>query len=68
MFKYSKLSGRIKEKCGSQANFANMIGLSERTICLKMNNKVEWKQGEIIKACNILDIADEDIPSYFFVA
>ena len=37
-YDYSKLNGRIVEKCGTQANFAEMMGLSERTISLKLNN------------------------------
>ena len=31
-FDYSKLNGRIVEKCGSQGNFARQMELSERSI------------------------------------
>lgn len=65
-YEYSKLVGRIKEKCGSQSKFARMIGLSERTISLKLSNKVDWKQDEIIQACRLLDIDKIEIPVYFF--
>ena len=65
-YNYAKLIGRIVEKVGTQGNFANEMGLSERTISLKLNGKVGWKQSEIAKACNVLEIQDEDIPAYFF--
>ena len=40
--------------------------MSERTISLKLNGKVGWKQTEIAKACSVLDIRDVEIPNYFF--
>lgn len=63
---YSKLLGRIVEKVGTQSNFADRMGLSERSISLKLNGKVGWKQGEIVKACEVLEINDHEIPAYFF--
>lgn len=65
-YNYAKLLGRIVEKVGTQGNFADRMGLSERTISLKLNGKVGWKQNEISKACEVLGIKDEDIPAYFF--
>lgn len=63
---YSKLLGRITEKIGTQAEFANAMGVSERSISLKLNNKVSWKDNEISKAVEILGIDPKDIPVYFF--
>jgi transcriptional antiterminator len=65
-YDYKKLSGKIVEKCETQANFAEQMGLSERTVSLKLNNKISWKQTEIQKAMKILGLSDEDIQSYFF--
>lgn len=65
-YNYSKLLGRIVEKVGTQSNFADQMQLSERTISLKLNGKISWKQSEIIKACSVLEIEDQDIPAYFF--
>lgn len=65
-YNYSKLLGRIVEKVGTQSNFADHMGLSERSISLKLNGKVGWKQSEIAKACEVLSIKDEEIPAYFF--
>lgn len=65
-FNYSKLNGKIVEMCGTQYNFSQQMGLSERTISLKINNKVSWKDSEIYKACRILDIPLDQISKYFF--
>lgn len=65
-YNYSKLLGRITEKCGTQAKFAESVGLSERSISLKLNGKVAWKQPEISKACEVLGINACQIPAYFF--
>ena len=65
-FDYSKLKGRIVEKFGNQIMFAKAMGCSERTLSLKLNNKVPWKQSEMYKAISLLDIADKEVQEYFF--
>lgn len=65
-FDYSNLSGRIVAKYGTQYNFAIAIGMSERSLSLKLNNKVPWKSTEIAKAARLLDIEADDIPKFFF--
>ncbi|HEM5157727.1 TPA: DUF739 family protein [Streptococcus suis] len=63
---FSKLSGRIVEKFRTQYNFATAIGLSERSLSLKLNNKVGWKDDEMEKAIELLDLDVAEIPLYFF--
>lgn len=65
-FDYRKLLGRITEKAGTQANFAKKMNLSERTVSLKLNGKVVFKQDEIIRASEVLEIPKEEIGIYFF--
>ncbi len=65
-FDYSKLNGKIKEKFGTQAEFAKAMGLSERTVSLKLNGKIFFKQPEIAKACDLLKIGEDDVMEYFF--
>lgn len=65
-FDYSKLKGRIIEKFSSQYRFAEKIGMSERTLSLKLNGSVSWKQTEICKAVSVLELTKDDINDYFF--
>lgn len=66
VFDYSKLLGRVIEKCGTRRNFANQMHLSERSVSLKLNNKVDFTQKEICLASSILDIPLKDIHTFFF--
>lgn len=66
MYDYAKLCGAIIEKCHTRGEFAKAMGLSERTISLKLNGKIDWKQSEIAKAVDLLQLTDSEIPSYFF--
>lgn len=65
-YDYSKLLGKIVERVGTQAAFAEKIGRSERTVSLKLNGKRAWTQVEISKACEVLDIPVSEINDYFF--
>lgn len=65
-FDYSSLNGLIVEKYGTQYNFAIALGISERSLSLKLNNKVSWKDRDIEKARQLLDIPEESIHKYFF--
>lgn len=65
-FDYSKLNGRIVEKFGTQAKFAEAMGISEHSISQKVNNKTTWKNTEIHKACELLEISNDAVGTYFF--
>lgn len=65
-FDYSKLLGRIKEKCKTQDEFAKQMGLGRVSISRRLNNKLDFDAREIQVACEILDIPIEQIPEYFF--
>lgn len=65
-YDYRKLRGRIIEKYGTLKNFALDMKWSERTLSLKMNCKVFWKQPEIMKATKLLDIPNDEVTKYFF--
>lgn len=65
-FNYNKLKGKITEKYGTQAAFAQVMGISERTLSLKLNNKIYFKQDEISKAASLLKFNDDEICEYFF--
>lgn len=65
-YDYGKLKGRIVEVYGNQKVFAEAMDWSERTCSLKLSNKVFWKQPEITKAVELLNIEHDAIQDYFF--
>lgn len=65
-FNYSKLLGKIIEKCGTRTEFAHRMGLSERSVSLKLNGKTGFGQDDMDKACEILEIPLSDVHLYFF--
>lgn len=65
-FNYNKLRGKIVEIYGSQIEFARAMKWSEKTLSLKLNGKVPWKQTDIMTAVQILGLSESDIQDYFF--
>lgn len=65
-FDYSKLRGRIVEKCGSQKEYAKALGISESSMTSKLRGKTYFSQKEIEMSKHILDIEPGKVSSYFF--
>ena len=65
-FDYNKLRGRIREVCGTEGRLAEKIGLSPRSMSLKLHGKRYFKQNEIGKIINELELTNDDIGIYFF--
>ena len=65
---FSKLIGRVIEKFGTRKAFAEACGLSENSISKKLSGKMAITTKDIDKWCSaeLLDIAVQDIPEYFF--
>ena len=63
---YSNLIGEIRKKYKTQADFAKDLGVHPASLSLKLNGKSEWKTGEIVRTCELLDIPLEDASDYFF--
>ena len=66
IFDYSKLLGKIKEVCHTQAEFAKKMGMSLSGLSARLHNRQDFDTKEICRACEILHIAFVDIPIYFF--
>lgn len=66
VFDYSRLNGKIKEKYGTQGNFAKVIRIGRTALSAKLNNKSDFSQKEMYASCDALGIARDEIPSYFF--
>ena len=65
-FDYSKLKGRITEKCGTQKAFAELLGITEGTLTSKLQGHTYFTQEEILRSMKILDIESSEVTLYFF--
>ncbi len=65
-FNFKRLRGKIIEKYGSQAKFAESLGVSQNSLSRKMNNKTRFSSNDVIKIKELLGIPDNEINSYFF--
>lgn len=65
-YDYTDLRKRIREKYGSEKNFASDIGMSDTYLSLILNNKAEFRQSTIKRASTALGIAPTKISKYFF--
>lgn len=62
----NKLRGRIVEVFKTQKAFAEALGVSERTMVLKLSGERYFTLPEIEEAAKLLKIAEADIQEYFF--
>lgn len=65
-YSYNKLRGRIIEKYGTQEKFAEALGITKQWLSLKMTGKSPFNQVTIRQWCDLLDINDNEISTYFF--
>lgn len=67
-FDHSKLRGRITERFGSRAAFAQHINKGDSWLSNRLNNKVHFTDEDIhlLSSPENLDIQDAEIPAYFF--
>lgn len=68
LFNYSKLKGRIAEKFKSRKALADSIGMTPSALSNRLSGKVSFRPEEIVAICapDCLDIAPEEIHTYFF--
>lgn len=65
-FDYGQLRERLRDANCSQAELANALGLSRRSVSLKMNGKVMWRDAEIFAVMKTLGIPMDRVGQYFF--
>lgn len=65
-FDTSKLRGRMIEKFGSQTGFCEVTKHSTSFVSQYLNGKTDLDQNTIDKWVELLDVAVEDIPAFFF--
>lgn len=66
VFDYSELLGRIKARGFTQESLAKRIGIAESSMCLKLNNKANFRHNEISLICDALEIETGEVGAYFF--
>lgn len=65
-YNYSRLLGRMRE-CGySQKELAKAVNISEATLNLKLRNKSQFRQSEIVQISAMLSIPPNEYELYFF--
>lgn len=65
-FNYAILKGKIVEKYNTQKNFAKTFGISERSLSLKLNNKICFTQDEMLLCIKLLGESIDKIVTFFF--
>lgn len=65
-YDYSKLRGRIKEKCGTEGTFAREIRRSHNYLTNVFQGKSYFSQKDIDRGSEVLDIIPNGIGVYFF--
>lgn len=65
-YDYSKLRGKIKEKCGTETDFARKIDRSRNYISNVFQGKSYFSQKDIDHSSIILEIEPQYIGEYFF--
>ncbi len=65
-YDYSKLRGRIKEKIGTEGEFAHRINRTPNYISKVFRNGTYFSQIDIDNSAKVLDISADKIGAYFF--
>lgn len=61
-----KLAGRIKEKYGTQGDFAYALKTTGCCISYRLSRRTDFTGSEIRKWCDLLEIRSDEIRDYFF--
>lgn len=65
-YDYRKLRGRIKEKLGTEGEFARRINRTQNYVSKVFRNGTYLSQEDIASSAEVLDIPQSDIGVYFF--
>lgn len=67
-YNYMKMLGRMAELGISKEKLSKEIGIGRTSLYKKLKSETEFTQDEIKACVKILNLSDEDIPTYFFTA
>jgi hypothetical protein len=65
---FAKLKGRVREVYGTDAAFAQAMGISKAAMSMRLNNKCQWSVEDVRRAINLLNIPETEIGVYFFAS
>lgn len=65
-YDYSRLLGRMRERGYTQDSLSKRLGISACSLNLSLNNKRDFKQDEMLRVCELLDIPTCALPEYFY--
>lgn len=65
-YKTDKLQSRIIERFGTQASFAEALGMDKTTLSKLISEGREWKGSKMMRAVELLEIPNDQIDEYFF--
>lgn len=65
-FKYAKLRAKIKEKYGTEGEFAKALNTSQVSVSRRFNGKTQFTSEDIKAWCLLLEIPVADSGLYFF--
>ena len=66
IFNYDKLKDRMQQLRYNQVSLAKATNIERVTLNQKINNRIMFKQDEILSIANALDIGLDEIGVYFF--
>ena len=66
IYNYDRLKGKIREKRLTCKEFAEKIGISETGLYNIFNNKYCFRQENIDRGKEILELSDSEVCLYFF--
>lgn len=61
-----KLTERVKDKFGTQKEFAKACGTTDASVSRMLRGQRAWRAELIWKAAEVLEIPDNEIKAYFF--
>ena len=65
-YDYSELLGLIKTYCGTQARFAELIGISLPSLTGRLSNRLQFKQNEMAIAQSLFGLSATEMQRVFF--
>lgn len=66
MYDFTKLKSRMIDQHETVASLSKKLGITEKVLYQKLNDKTEFTPKEIEQLMSILDIRAQEVEGYFF--